>query len=63
MLLGGFLIGDDVLIVPVKPDHRDGARSSIGAAYVFRFCDGVIVSLTEYRTVEDAVQGALSTTG
>jgi hypothetical protein len=57
-MLGGFLLADDVLIVPVRlaPDDRGG--SSVEAAYVFRFADGMIVSLTEYRTVEDAVRGA-----
>ena len=59
MMLGGFLLADDVLVVPVRLAPRDRGGSSVHAAYVFRFADGMIVSLTEYRTVEDAVRGAL----
>lgn len=58
MMLGGFLLAEDVLIVPVRLEPADPGGSSVDAAYVFRFSNGMIVSLTEYRTVEDAVRGA-----
>ena len=56
LLAGGHVLGDDVLIVPVRFAHRDGGASSF--AYLFRFSAGRIVSLTEYGSVEEAVREA-----
>jgi len=53
---GAHLIGDDLLVVPVRFAHLDGDATSV--AYLFRFSAGRIVSLTEYDSIEDAVRDA-----
>jgi hypothetical protein len=56
ILAGGQLIGDDMLVVPVRFVRRD--CGTMNAVYLFRFAAGRIVSLTEYGSIEDAVRGA-----
>ena len=56
MFAGAHVIGDDLLVVPVRSAQRDGGATSV--AYLFRFSGGRIVSLTEYGSVEDAVRDA-----
>jgi len=58
LVLGGHLIGDELLIVPVRFAHREGGREAADVAYLFRFSAGRIVSLTEYPSLEDALRGA-----
>jgi hypothetical protein len=56
MFAGAHLIGDDLLVVPVRLADREGGATAV--AYLFRFAGGKIVSLTEYGSVEDAVRDA-----
>ncbi len=58
MLPGGWLLAGDLLIVPVRFSHADAGGETEVAAYMFRFSAGKIVSLTEYRSLEDALQDA-----
>ena len=58
MLPGGWLLAGDLLIVPVRFAHGDVGGESDGVAYAFRFSAGRIVSLTEYRSLEDALRDA-----
>jgi hypothetical protein len=58
MLPGGWLLAGDLLIVPVRFAHGDAGIETAGVAYAFRFSAGRIVSLTEYRSLEDALRDA-----
>jgi hypothetical protein len=58
MLPGGWLLAGDLLIVPVRFGHADAGGEPDGAAYAFRFSAGKIVSLIEYRSLEDALLDA-----
>ncbi len=58
MLPGGWLLAGDLLIVPVRFSHTDTGGETEAAAYAFRFSAGKIVSLTEYRSLEDALRDA-----
>ena len=58
MLPGGWLLAGDLLIVPVRFAHGDTGGAPDGMAYAFRFSAGRIVSLTEYRSLEDALRDA-----
>ena len=58
MLPGGWLLAGDLLIVPVPFAHQDACAETDGAAYAFRFSAGKIVSLTEYASLEDALNDA-----
>ncbi len=61
MLPGGWLLAGDLLIVPVRFARQEGGGESESAAYAFRFSAGTIVSLTEYRSLEDALRDARPT--
>ncbi|HTQ68125.1 MAG TPA: hypothetical protein VMI13_05490 [Solirubrobacteraceae bacterium] len=58
MLPGGFLLGEELLIVPVSFAEGEGSGEARDVTYLFRFAAGKIVSLTEYPSLEDALRGA-----